>query len=286
MFRQNHSININGQIFALDSALIMGILNLTPDSFYDGGKYYTEKEIKSRISEMIAEGVDIIDVGGMSSRPGSEEISEKEEWERLKKGLACIREIDSQIPISIDTYRTEIVRKSVENFDADMINDISGENINAEMPNLIAEIQRPYVLMHMNGKPNTMQKDPLGENVLKEVMAFFHRKLHEFRQAGVHDIIIDPGFGFGKTIEANYMMLNYLDRFQVFDCPILCGFSRKSMIYNTLKTTATESLNGTTVLNSLALSKGCQILRVHDIKAAKETIALSNLTRKQVNTDW
>ncbi|MEA1873379.1 MAG: dihydropteroate synthase [Bacteroidota bacterium] len=286
MFRQNHTININGQIFALDKPIIMGILNLTPDSFYDGGKYLTDGKIKARVSQMISEGVDIIDVGGMSSRPGSTEISENEEWERLKKGLECIRDIETKIPISIDTYRTEIVRKSVENFNVDMINDISGGTFDPEMPNLIAEIQRPYVLMHMAGKPDTMQDNPLEKNVLKEVMTYFHRKLYELHQAGVHDIIIDPGFGFGKTIKANYMMLNYLDRFHIFERPILCGFSRKGMIYKTLETTAAESLNGTTVLNSIALSKGCQLLRVHDVKAAKETILLSELTKSQVNTEW
>ncbi len=286
MFRQNHSININGKIFTLDKALIMGILNLTPDSFYDGGKYFTESEIKSRVHQMIGEGVDIIDVGGMSSRPGSDEIPAIEEWDRLKKGLNYIREIDTNIPISIDTYRTEIARKSVENFNVGMINDISGGDFDPEMPNLIADIKRPYVLMHIPSKPKTMQLAALDKNVLEEVMTFFHRKLYEFQQAGAKDIIIDPGFGFGKTVDANYMILNYLDRFQVFDRPILCGFSRKGMIYKQLNIASTESLNGTTALNCLALTKGCRILRVHDVQAAKEAVALTEFTKSQVNPDW
>ncbi|MDA3912324.1 MAG: dihydropteroate synthase [Bacteroidales bacterium] len=286
MFRQKHSININGQVFTLDKALVMGILNLTPDSFFDGGKYFTETEIKTRIQQMIAEGVDIIDIGGMSSRPGSDEISIETEWERLEKGLHCIREIDANIPISVDTYRSKIARKSVENFNAGMINDISGGTFDPEMPNLVAELNCPYVLMHMPQKPKTMQRDPLDKNALKAVMDFFYRRLYEFQQAGAHDIIIDPGFGFGKTVEANYMLLNYLERFHIFDRPLLCGFSRKSMIYKQLNTTPAESLNGTTVLNSIALSKGCQILRVHDVKAAKEAVFLSEFTKSQVNQDW
>jgi dihydropteroate synthase len=286
MFRQNHSININGHVFSLDKALVMGILNLTPDSFYDGGKYLTEREIKARIRQMISEGVDIIDVGGMSSRPGSDEISSELEWERLEKGLQCIREIDSHIPISVDTYRSEIARKSVENFNVGMINDISGGTIDTEMPHLVAELNRPYVLMHMPGKPKTMQKDPLDKNALRTIMEFFHQRLHVFQAAGAHDIILDPGFGFGKTVEANYTLLNYLDRFHIFERPLLCGFSRKSMIYKQLNTTPVESLNGTTVLNVIALSKGCQILRVHDVKAAKEAVFLTELTKSQTNNDW
>lgn len=286
MFRQNHSININGQVFTLDKALVMGILNLTPDSFYDGGKYLTETEIKARIRQMISEGVDIIDVGGMSSRPGSDEIHAELEWERLKKGLECIRDIDADIPISVDTYRSEIARKSVENFNVGMINDISGGTIDEEMPHLVAELNRPYVLMHMPGKPKTMQKDPLDKNALKTIMEFFHQRLHVFQAAGAHDIILDPGFGFGKTVEANYTLLNYLDRFHIFERPLLCGFSRKSMIYKQLNTSSEESLNGTTVLNSIALSKGCQILRVHDVKAAKEAVFLTELTKSQTNNNW
>jgi dihydropteroate synthase len=286
MFRQNHSININGQVFTLNKALVMGILNLTPDSFYDGGKYLSKREIKTRIRQMISEGVDIIDVGGMSSRPGSDEISSELEWERLEKGLQCIREIDAHIPISVDTYRSEIARKSVENFNVGMINDISGGTIDAEMPHLVAELNCPYVLMHMPGKPKTMQKDPLDKNALKTIMEFFHQKLHVFQAAGAHDIILDPGFGFGKTVEANYTLLNYLERFHIFERPLLCGFSRKSMIYKQLNTTPVESLNGTTVLNAIALSKGCQILRVHDVKAAKEAVFLTELTKAQKNNDW
>ncbi len=286
MFSQKHNININGQVLTLDKPLVMGILNITPDSFFDGGKYNNKNSIKERVHQIINEGADIIDIGGMSSRPGSDEISENEEWTRLKMGLETIRELDTNIPISVDTYRAAIATKSIEQFQAGIINDISGGELDPELPIVAAEKQCPYIAMHMKGKPKGMQKDPLDEEVLEEVMQYFHKKVHDLKMLNLHDIIIDPGFGFGKTIKANYLLLNYLDRLQVFETPILCGFSRKSMIYKKLGIAAEESLNGSSTLHCIAINKGCHILRVHDVKAAKEVVELNLFTQEQRNPNW
>lgn len=286
MFSQKHNININGHVYTLDRPLVMGILNITPDSFYDGGMYLNEKTIQERVRQMIQEGVDIIDIGGMSSRPGSDEISANEEWNRLKMGLEIIRQTNTEIAISIDTYRASIAAKSIQQFQAGIINDISGGELDPELPIVAAEAQCPYVSMHMKGNPKDMQNDPLDENVLEEVIGYFHKKMHDLKALNLHDIIIDPGFGFGKTIRANYLLLNYLDRFKIFESPILCGFSRKSMIHKKLGIDAKESLNGTSILNTIALNKGCNILRVHDVKAAKEVVELNLFTQEQRNTNW
>jgi dihydropteroate synthase len=287
MFAQKHSINIGGKLISLQTPLVMGILNLTPDSFYDGGKYMSKESMKQRVQQMLDEKVDIIDVGAYSSRPGAEHISEETEWERLKQGLDLIRNQSPQIPISIDTFRSTIAGKAIDEFNANIINDISAGNMDSNMISTVAEYQLTYIIMHMHGTPQSMQNTPLdSNNVLEKSMQFFHEKTARLTEAGIHDVIIDPGFGFGKTLEANYLMLNYLERYRIFEKPILCGLSNKSMIYKLLNQTPQEALNGTSILNTIALSKSCNILRVHDVKAAKECVSLYEFTQKQKHSDW
>lgn len=286
MFAQKGSININGKLFSFKTPKIMGILNTTPDSFYDGGKYTNISQLKTRINTLVSEGADIIDIGGMSSRPGSDSVSENEEWERLMPGLEMIREMYPDIPISVDTFRSKIARKSVEKYQAGIINDISAGDFDNEMFETIAELQVPYIIMHMSGTPKTMQLNPDNKDILKNIFDYFSIKIENLKKLGIHDIIVDPGFGFGKTIEDNYMILNYLDRFQTFEFPILCGMSRKSMIYKLLNSTPKKSLNGTSILNTIAIQKGCNLLRVHDVAQAKEVITIVNTTKKQKNSNW
>lgn len=264
----------------LDEPVVMGILNLTPDSFFDGGRYLNEQDVLQRVREMVKEGVDIIDVGAFSSRPKAESISEQEELDRLLPILNLIRTIHNDIPISIDTYRSSVARQALE-CGADIINDISGGNMDEHMFDVIAQYNAPYVLMHMQGTPQTMQQNPKYENVVQEVYDFFELSIKELKNKGVSTIIIDPGFGFGKSLEHNYLLLSQLDYFNTLDQPILAGISRKSMINKVLGTTPDEALNGTTVLNTIALLKGAKILRVHDVKQAKETINLVTKLNEQ-----
>lgn len=267
-------INVRGQLMDLRVPRVMGVINITPDSFYDGSRFSDAGSIVSAARRMIDEGADMIDVGGYSSRPGAKNISAEEEKARV---LGAIRLISSEMPeavISIDTFRSEIAREAISECGADIINDISGGEADPGMFQLVAELQVPYVIMHMQGTPSDMQKNPVYEDVVADILKWFGMKLVKLQNMGVRDIIIDPGFGFGKTNEHNFEILRRLDDFRITGMPLLAGLSRKSMIWKTLGITPAEALNGTSVLNMTALMNGADILRVHDVKEAVQTVRL------------
>ena len=258
---------------------IMGILNVTEDSFFDGGCYVSMEAAMQRVEGMLSEGADIIDVGAVSTRPGSAEVPAEEEWRRLQPVLAAItREFPGTL-ISVDTWRADVAERSV-NAGASIINDISGGKFDSRMADVVGQMGVPYVLMHTTAKPDRMQQETMGDNMLADMLRFFGERIELFQKKGCKDIIIDPGFGFGKTLEQNYLLLNQLQVFQVFEKPILVGISRKSMIYKALKTEPRWALNGTTVLNTIALLKGAAVLRVHDVREAVEARKLVELYRK------
>lgn len=267
-------INVNGRLMDLSEPQVMGILNVTPDSFYAGSRMETEKDIINRLHQITSEGASILDIGAYSSRPDAEHISAEEEMNRLRTGLDLVRKHQPEAVVSVDTFRADVAKMCVEEFGAAMINDISAGQLDAAMFGTIAQLGVPYIIMHMQGTPQNMQMNPHYDHLLKEVFLYFAERVQKLRDLGVKDIIIDPGFGFGKTLEHNYELMNHLDEFQLFELPLLVGISRKSMIYKLLGTTPEEALNGTTVLNTLALMKGANILRVHDVKAAKEAVTL------------
>jgi len=285
-FSKKLTINCRGVIIDLSVPKVMGILNVTPDSFYDGGRYGKEGEILNRINLLVTEGVDIIDVGAYSSRPGAKEISTDEEKGRLETALKLIRKNFKDVLISVDTFRSEVARWSVENYGVDVINDISAGDLDENMFQTIARLQVPYIMMHMKGKPENMQNEPYYENVVQEIMKYFSEKINQLNLLGVKDIIIDPGFGFGKTIEHNYQLLKHLEDFKWFNLPILAGVSRKSMIYKFLGANPDESLNGTTILNTIALLNGADIIRVHDVKQAKEAVLLVQKLNESNIKNW
>lgn len=278
-----HTINISGRLLDLDVAKVMGVLNVTPDSFHDGCRSFDEYKIERRVAEIVEEGADIIDIGGCSTRPGSQPVSYEEEWERICRALKCIKKINPQIIISVDTWRSEIAKRCVEDYGVNIINDISGGNLDPEMFNVIAELKVPYVLTHMRGNPEIMTKLADYNDVTADVITDLSKKVNELRRKGVNDIIIDPGFGFAKTLEQNFKLLSELDEICRMGIPVMVGISRKSMIYKTLGTTPENSLTGTIVLNSIALEKGASILRVHDVSEAIETVKLINELKKTVN---
>lgn len=257
----------------LDEPAVMGILNLTPDSFFDGGKYSNEEEIIRQTHKMIIDGAKIIDVGGYSTRPNAKEISEEEEIKRVIPVISLIKTKFPKAIISIDTFRSKVAKKAIES-GASIINDISGGTIDTHMFNAVTELDVPYVLMHIKGTPQNMQNNPTYENVVEEVKEYFTTKINELNRLGIKNIILDLGFGFGKTVEHNYQLLNAIDEFKSFGLPILTGVSRKSMINKVLNTKPEEALNGTSVLNTIALMKGTKILRVHDVKEANECVKL------------
>lgn len=251
----------------------MGILNVTPDSFYEGSRFRDEEQALERVEKMLAEGASFIDVGGYSSRPGATEVPLHEELERVVKiTRAIIREFPEAM-ISVDTFRSTVAEAAVDE-GACIINDISGGEADADMMATVERLKTPYVLMHMRGTPQTMTMLTGYNNLMKDITDFFHRKIYQLHQSGINDIIIDPGFGFAKTVTQNFEILNHLDHFRVFQKPMLVGLSRKSMIWRTLNTTPEEALNGSTALHSVALLKGASILRVHDIRAAVEVMTL------------
>lgn len=253
----------------------MGILNITPDSFYDGGKYKNEADILFQTEKMLHEGATFIDIGAYSSRPGAAHISENEELSRMIPVIDLLVNHFSEIIISVDTFRSEIAKISIQH-GAAMINDISGGKMDEKMFQTVADLQVPYILMHMLGTPQNMQQNPVYEDVTKEIISFFAAKIYKLHQLKVNDIIIDVGFGFGKTMHHNYEILNNLSLFKSLDAPILAGVSRKSMLYKPLEITANEALNATTVANTIALLNGANILRVHDVKEAIEAIKIVN----------
>jgi len=266
------TLNCRGKLLDLSEPKIAGILNVTPDSFYDGGKYNTETSILNRTKQLISEGVDIIDIGAFSSRPGAELISEKEEINRLEFTLKIIRKKFPDIILSVDTYRSEVAKFVVKEYNIEIINDISGGNFDSEMFNTIAKLNVPYVIMHMQGTPQNMQKNPIYDDVVKDLLLYFSQKIELAKKIGINDIIIDPGLGFGKTIEQNYKLLKESEIFQITERPIMVGLSRKSMIYNLNGKTPENALPGTLALNMIALRKGANILRVHDVKETKQII--------------
>ncbi|MBP3669441.1 MAG: dihydropteroate synthase [Bacteroides sp.] len=268
------TINVNGQLMELQSPQVMGILNITPDSFYAGSRKQTEADILSRTRQILEEGASIIDIGAYSSRSNAEHISPDDEMQRLRTALHLINRDFPDAVISIDTFRADVARMCVEEYGAAIINDISAGQMDEQMFTTIAQLGVPYIIMHMQGTPQDMQTNPHYENLLKEVFFYFSEKVQKLRDLGVKDIILDPGFGFGKTLEHNYQLINHLEEFSVFDLPLLVGISRKSMIYKLLGNTPEEALNGTSILNTIALLKGANFLRVHDVKAATEAIAI------------
>jgi dihydropteroate synthase len=279
-FQEKHFLNICGKLFDISHPLVMGIVNVTPDSFYPGSRFITEKQIIERVAQIIAEGGKIIDVGAYSTRPGAEEVDEITEKERLKIALGCIQNNFSDVVISLDTYRATVAEWAVENFGVGIINDVSGGTLDADMFKTIRRLNLPYVLMHMRGKPATMQQMTNYNDVVKDVIYELSVQIEKLRFLGVNDIIIDPGFGFAKTLEQNYELLSSLEIFRYFELPLLVGISRKSMIYKLLDCKPEDSLNGTTALNTIALIKGAKILRVHDVKEAVETIKIFQILKK------
>lgn len=266
--------NIKGKLTDFVPPKVMGILNLTPDSFYERSRKQTEKEIAERVVQIVEEGVDIIDVGGYSSRPSSAYVNETEEMKRLEYGLEILfREAPGAI-VSVDTFRSEIARRCVEDFGVAIINDISAGALDGRMFETVARLQVPYIAMHMRGGPQTMMKHTDYADLMQEIFLYFAEKVNRLHQTGVNDVWIDPGFGFSKTTAQNYRILNRLEEFHIFGLPLLVGFSRKTMIWEVLVTSPAESLNGTTGLNMFALTKGAHILRVHDVKEAVQTVRL------------
>ena len=273
------TINIRGRLVSLDTPLVMGILNITPDSFYESSRCIDTQKALQRAKQIIEEGGDIIDVGAYSSRPGAEDVSEEEEIARLRSVLPAIREQYPDAIISVDTFRSKVARYVVEECGADIINDIMGGEGDKDMFKTIAELKVPYILMHMRGTPQTMQEKTEYDNIMVEMIEYFSEKIEKLRLLGVCDVILDPGFGFAKSLEQNYNIVKNLSDIAQIKLPLLVGVSRKSMIYRPLNVSPTESLIGTVALNTLALTKGADILRVHDVKECVETIKIFELSK-------
>ena len=270
----NRTINIKGELFSLDRPVVMGILNVTPDSFFAGSRKRTEAEIAMRIEEILAQGGDWIDIGGYSSRPDATPVTADEEMRRLELGLEILRHDYPSVPVSVDTFRADVARCCVEKYGVAMINDISAGELDPEMFRTVADLKVPYIMMHMRGTPQTMASLTDYTNLMDEIMLYFAEKVRQLCLMGVSDLILDPGFGFSKTLEQNYELMAHLREFGIFDLPILVGISRKRMIYQLLGGTPEESLNGTTALHTYALLNGADILRVHDVKEAVEAVRI------------
>ncbi len=275
------SLNIKGSLREFDYPVVMGILNVTPDSFYAGSHAFDHQAIEHRVQEIIAQGADIIDIGGYSSRPGADEVSEAEEMQRIERGLAIIRDFDKSIPVSVDTFRAAVARRAIEEWGADIVNDISGGMADPAMFDTVAGLRAPYILMHMRGTPKTMQSLTGYNDVTADVVAELSKPLHRLMLKGVADVIIDPGFGFAKTTGQNYELFNNLDKIaELLERPLLVGISRKSMITRICDITPDEALPGTIALNTAAIMKGASIIRVHDVAAARQAVTvLSELTK-------
>ncbi|MCD8266703.1 MAG: dihydropteroate synthase [Prevotellaceae bacterium] len=270
-----YTININGRLLDLSEPQVMGILNVTPDSFYEGSRKQTDKEIRERADEILSEGASIIDIGAQSTRPGARDIGEDEETARLERALSIVREYHPDAVISVDTFRSGVARRCVEQYGVGIVNDISGGDFDPEMFPTVAELGVPYILMHIKGQPDTMQDAPHYENLVQEVMLYFSERIARLRRLGVRDIILDPGFGFGKTLEDNYCLMRHLPLLRAFELPTLVGVSRKSMVFRLLGGSPKDALNGTTALNTIALTLGANILRVHDVRACLEAVKIT-----------
>jgi dihydropteroate synthase len=277
--KRKNTINLNGRLIDLSKPVVMGILNVTPDSFFDGGKYKTVKKVVRRAEEILEQGGTIIDIGAISTKPGSEGISTKDEIERLLPAVAAVRKEFPHAFISIDTYRSWVALKVIEDCGPCIVNDVSGGNFDPHMFDTIGKLGVPYILMHMLGTPLKMQDNPVYEDIIRDISLFFTDRVKQLNKAGVKDVIIDPGFGFGKTLAQNYELLNRLDSFKVFQLPVMVGVSRKSMINKLLGTKPEEALNGTSVINTLALMGGADLLRVHDVREAAEAVRIMNMVR-------
>ena len=272
-FSTNKTLNSRGRLLDLYIPHVMGILNVTPDSFYQGSRVTTESAILSHAEKMLTEGATFLDIGGYSSRPGAEDVSEKDELQRTVEAVKLISKKFPEAIISVDTFRSEVAKQSVLE-GASIINDISAGELDEKMFATVAELNVPYIIMHMRGTPQTMKTLTAYDNILKEIIDYFHQKIYQLESAGVRDILVDPGFGFAKTIDQNFQLLNSLEYFKICGKPILTGLSRKSMIWKTLDTNPENALNATTALNMMALLKGSDILRVHDVKEAMEVIKM------------
>lgn len=274
LFPLKYTLQIKGRLVCLDRPQIMGILNLTPDSFFEGSRILTSKtELIERVTKMVSEGADILDLGGYSTRPGAAEVSVEEEIRRVIPAIEWIAEAFPSVLISVDTFRSKVAEVAVHN-GAHLVNDISAGSLDIKMLETVGKLEIPYIAMHMRGNPQTMQKETNYSDILVDILTYFSEKMSLCRKFGIKDVIIDPGFGFAKTVEQNYWLLRNLKYFQTLSLPILVGVSRKSMIYKTLGISSEEALNGTTALHMYALTKGANILRVHDVKEAKETLTL------------
>lgn len=280
------SLNVNGRLLDLSTPQVMGILNVTPDSFYAGSRMQTEADIAARACQILDEGASIIDIGAYSSRPDAEHISAEEEMKRLSTGLEILKRNHPEAIISVDTFRADIAERCVKDYGVAIINDIAAGEMDDRMFETVARLGVPYIMMHMQGTPQNMQKKPRYDNLLKEVFMYFAKKVQQLHALGAKDIILDPGFGFGKTLDDNYELMANLEEFSIFELPLLVGVSRKSMIYRLFDITPQEALNGTSILNTIALIKGADILRVHDVREAVEAVKIteklqkSNLSRK------
>lgn len=269
-----YSINVNGKLIDLAEPQVMGILNVTPDSFYSGSRKQTEEDIRNRVKQIIDEGGQMIDIGAYSSRSGADNVSTQEEMARLRHGMKIVNEMAPDMPVSVDTFRADVAKMCVEELGVGIINDISGGELDKRMFETVAKLGVPYILMHMKGTPQTMQQAPHYDDLMKEIMLYFAEKIQKLRDLGQKDIILDPGYGFAKTIEHNYELLGHQEMLHVFELPLLVGISRKSMIFRLLGSSPEESLNGTSVLNTIALQKGASILRVHDVKECVEVVKI------------
>ena len=275
------TINCKGRLIDLNTPKVMGILNVTPDSFFDGSRYTSSSAILHHTANMLSEGADFIDIGGYSSRPGATDIPEADEIKRVVPAIAAVIHEFPDAVISVDTFRSGVARAAVDS-GAAIVNDISAGSLDANMMKTVAALQVPYIMMHMRGNPANMQTLTDYGNIVKEMTMYFSEKISEARRLGINDLLIDPGFGFAKTLEQNYEILRRLEDFSMLEAPLLVGVSRKSMVYKPLGTSASEALNGTTVLNTIALSKGAKILRVHDVKEAVEAVKLFQLSNRQL----
>jgi dihydropteroate synthase len=280
------TLNLSGRLVSLEKPLVMGIVNLTPDSFFAGSRIDGAKALRERLDTLVREGAALADLGAYSSRPGAEEVSPEEERRRLRPALQILRDEYPDLPVSVDTFRSDVARMAVEEYGASMINDISGGGLDPAMYRTMAELQVPYILMHMKGDPQTMQQQASYSDVTLEVIDYFAQRVGQLLELGVHDIILDPGFGFSKTTAQNYELLAQLGSLvEAFTQPLLVGVSRKSMIYRPLDISPEEALNGTTFLHALALERGAKILRVHDVRPAVEAVQLYEELRPFLRTD-
>ena len=280
------TLNLSGRLVSLEKPLVMGIVNVTPDSFFAGSRIDGAKALRARLDTLVREGAALADLGAYSSRPGAEEVSPEEERRRLRPALQILRDEYPDLPVSVDTFRSDVARMAVEEYGASMINDISGGGLDPAMYRTMAELQVPYILMHMKGDPKTMQQQASYSDVTLEVIDYFAQRVGQLLELGVHDIILDPGFGFSKTTAQNYELLAQLGSLvEAFTQPLLVGVSRKSMIYRPLGITPEEALSGTTFLHALALERGAKILRVHDVRPAVEAIQLYEELRPFLRTD-